>query len=846
MIYKNEYTSNISFPLGGIGTGSIGLSGNGSLVDWEIFNRPNRESINSFSGFSIKVEDEKQVLDLRMLNGDIYKDFNGGMHIGNHSWGYGHGPNRGTLAGLKHFEDVEFSGEFPFAKIFYQDKKFPAKINLSAFNPFIPSNDKDSSLPTSIFDFEIENTSNKILTYTIALSVANPFKKSGVTQLVKNDKLTALILNSGHKNKNSKNFGNITISTNCSNAGYQQYWYRGGWFDNLTMFLNDFGTFGKIKNRIYTTPNKTSDISTITATITLSPNTKGKLYFNISWFVPNFFKYWIGTIPTKIPKWKNYYAKLFNSSYDVAKYCFDNKERLANDTTAFKNALFSSTLPSEVIDAIQGNIAILKSSTCLRLENGEFYGFEGVNKTYGSCEGTCMHVWNYAYALPFLFPRLERGIRDYELKYNLEKKGLLHFRTMLPLGNFHQLYVACVDGQMGEVMKMYREWKISGDTKWLQKHWGEIKKCIEFAWSKKNKHRWDIDKNGVIQGRQHNTLDIEIFGANSWLTGFYLGALLAGAKMAKALNDNEKAIEYYNLFKKGQKNIEKTFNNDLGYYTQEVDINNIDTLKNYGRKNSSIYKKYWDKENNQLKYQIAEGCIIDQVLADWHADIMGLENIFDIEHRKTALSNIYKNNFISMRENNNPCRIYACNDEKGVLICSYPKDSNKPKISIPYTEEFMTGFEYALADNLLQCGMEDKMLNIVKSIRDRYDGKKRNPWAEIECGASYSRAMASYSLLLTYSGFKYDLTKYMIGFKPIHNGKYFWSIDGAWGTVNIDDKLICLKLLYGKIHLKHFIHNLKNVSQVKVNDNNFDFTNTNDAIDLDIKLSKGDNLNIFA
>ena len=49
--YEGPRTRAISFPLGGIGTGCIGLSGTGRLVDWEIFNRPNKNGHNGFSFF---------------------------------------------------------------------------------------------------------------------------------------------------------------------------------------------------------------------------------------------------------------------------------------------------------------------------------------------------------------------------------------------------------------------------------------------------------------------------------------------------------------------------------------------------------------------------------------------------------------------------------------------------------------------------------------------------------------------------------------------------------------------------------------------------------------------------
>ena len=135
--YEGRYQREISFPLGGIGAGSVGLAGNGRLIDWEIFNRPNRQSVNGYTNFAIKAECDGEVLDARLVQGDTVYDFGGGMHVGYHSWGYGHGPSRATLAGLKHFEKCKFEAFYPIAEIDFGDAAFPGNVTMRAFNPFI-------------------------------------------------------------------------------------------------------------------------------------------------------------------------------------------------------------------------------------------------------------------------------------------------------------------------------------------------------------------------------------------------------------------------------------------------------------------------------------------------------------------------------------------------------------------------------------------------------------------------------------------------------------------------------------------------------------------------------------
>jgi hypothetical protein len=150
-----------------------------------------------------------------------------------------------------------------------------------------------------------------------------------------------------------------------------------------------------------------------------------------------------------------------------------------------------------------------------------------------------------------------------------------------------------------------------------------------------------------------------------------------------------------------------------------------------------------------------------------------------------------------MREVTNMWRNFAVNDEGGTIICSYPDTVRTPAIPIPYCEECMTGFEYALAGLMIKNGLTDEGEKMVRAVRDRYDGGKRNPWNEIECGSNYARSMASYALLGIYSGFSYDIGEGYIGFAPVRGewGKYFFSVAESYGTVKISEDSHVISLI---------------------------------------------------
>lgn len=815
--YESAKTRAISFPLGGIGSGSVGLAGNGRLIDWEIFNAPNKRSFNGYSHFAVKAETEDgRLLDARVLNGDYPAPYMGEPVRGGplHS-GYGYGPENNTMAGMPHFRRHAFAGAFPMAELTFEDEKFPGAVRLKAFNPFIPLNDRDSSLPCAMFEVAFHNPQDVPVTFTAALTASNPKAEAQVlNRYEERDGARALKLGTGSYGADDPSYGDLTVATDARDASVQEYWYRGGWCDNLEMYWRDFAKAGPFANRRYEADlpphSRHKDNGTLAARLTVPPNGTGTLRFVLAWHFPNVFNGWNPEPEGRRTTWRNYYATQFADSADVAVYALANWDRLQGETEAFVDALFSSTLPAEAIEAISANLSVLKSATCLRLTDGSFYGFEGCIEDVGSCEGSCTHVWNYAYALPFLFPALERSMRDLDFRYNRREDGGMAFRLQLPLGRDPGDFRACVDGQMGGVVKAYRDWKLSGDDDWLRRNWDAIRGSVEYAWSGRNADRWDADRDGVIEGRQHHTLDMELFGPNAWLNGFYLAALKAASEMAAHLGEADAAAEYAALFARGKAWTDEHLFNGR-YYGQLLDLTDRGVLERYDAGESlfgeGAVSAYWNEEAGEIKYQIGDGCGIDQVVAQWHANLCGLGEIFDRGQTKTALASLYRHSFkANMRDEANPWRLYSLNDEGGLVICSWPEGTARPAVPLTYAPETMSGFEYQAASHMIQEGMLDEGLRIVRAIRDRYDGEKRNPWNEMECGSNYARAMASYSLLLSYAGFSFDLTKGELGFDPkpgtAEPFRVFWSVDGAWGTFSLGQAGGELRVLAGELRLR--------------------------------------------
>jgi hypothetical protein len=150
---------------------------------------------------------------------------------------------------------------------------------------------------------------------------------------------------------------------------------------------------------------------------------------------------------------------------------------------------------------------------------------------------------------------------------------------------------------------------------------------------------------------------------------------------------------------------------------------------------------------------------------------------------KTTLASIRKyNRRTDLAGHFNPMRSFALAGEAALLMASYPHE--RPENPFPYYGEVMTGFEYTAAVGMLYEGLTQEGLETIADIRARYDGRKRNPFDEAECGHHYARAMASWAAILALTGFHYSAVTREMRFGPTA-GRHFWSNGYAWGRCTV-------------------------------------------------------------
>jgi non-lysosomal glucosylceramidase len=783
--YDEAHLARIALPLGGIGTGTVSLGGRGDLRDWEIMNRPAKGFVPAAGGVAPFL-----ALYARQADRTICRLLEGPLEP--HAFEGSHGSPVVT-SNLPRFRDCRFASAYPFGRVMLRDPDVPLDVDIKAFNPLIPADADASGIPLAVLFVELVNRTATSVEASVAITLPNFIgidgsqtaqqwtgehvptgAKQNRNEARERDGLRGLFLSSAGVEPTHPAWGSIAVATPLGpTITWRTAWQRPRWGVPLLDFWDDFSVDGRLEERD-AIDGVDMPVASLAVSIDVPSSATAVVPVLLAWHFPNRLT-WTPEKPA-VPEdvIGNYYTTRYSDAWDVLTKERPRLPELQRRTTAFIRTVTDSALPAAVKEAALFNVSTLRTQTCFRTPDGRFYGFEGCNNHMGCCHGSCTHVWNYEQATAFLFGDLAWTMRDVEFAHATDDRGLMSFRVNLPLTR-KPFGKAAADGQMGTLMKLYREWQLSGREAELRRLWPRAKKALEFCWIPGG---WDADRDGVMEGCQHNTMDVEYYGPNPQMGIWYLGALRAAEEMARHVGDTAFANTCRTLFESGRAWLDRhLFNGE--YYRHEVRA---------PRQASDVAPELLvgmgAADPTKPEFQLAEGCLVDQLVGQYMAHVCGLGYLVDVEHVRTTLRSILKYNLRpDLHDHFNNMRAFALDGESALLMASYP--TTRPENPFPYFAEVMTGFEYTAAVGLLYEGLVDEGLDLISRVRARYDGLRRNPFDEAECGHHYARAMASWAAILAVTGFGYSaVTKtLMLGTRP---GRFPWSTGYAWGEYVVD------------------------------------------------------------
>ncbi len=822
-VYKGEYLNRVAFPIGALGAGMFCMEGTGAISHMSVRNKPDIYNEPSmFAAIHVKNINNGS----KVLEGPVPQwKFFGQRGTGNGA--------TGTTFGLPRFTNCEFMARFPFGTVRLSDNDIPLSVEIKGWSPFIPTDQDNSSLPAGVLEYTFTNKSAANADAIFSHNTKNFLAADNEGQNKISSIQNGFILQQTATTEKPHLEANFAIFTDNDNTIVDHCWFRGGWWDPLTMAWNAVKN-GSAKS---TTPvEKDAPGASLYVPFTLKPGERKTIRLYMVWYVPESDLHIgdimldekkdcdpnsgccaspadLGVTNGKQSSSKNYkpwYSSKFSNVTDVANYWKANYTDLFKKTSLFTEAFYASTLPPEVMEAVAANLTIIKSPTVLRQYDGRLWSWEGCADDNGCCHGSCTHVWNYAQAVPHLFPALEQTLRNTEFCENQNKAGHQGFRANMPISPLKHDFHAAADGQLGGIMKVHRDWRISGNNEWLAKIYPMVKVSMDYCIK-----TWDPRNKGVVEEPHHNTYDIEFWGPDGMCTSFYLGALKSTIAMGKFLQKD--VTRYEDLYTKGKTYLETNLYNGEYFFQQieykELNAPNPAKAQSFGGDYSDEAIAILQKEGP--KYQYGTGCLSDGVLGTWIGAMCGINDIVDEQKIKSHLLSIHKYNLKKdLSEHANPQRpAYALGHEGGLLLCSWPKGG---KLSLPfvYSDEVWTGIEYQVASHLMLAGMVNEGLEIVRYCRNRYDGRIRNPFNEYECGHWYARAMSSYGLLQGITGIRYDAVEktLYINNKLGKDFTCFISTATGFGTVSLTNGKPVVKVSYGNIAINKTIVNNKAVT----------------------------------
>lgn len=488
--YAGDRTHHVCWPLGGVGAPFLGLAGNGGLDRLALRHKPDVFGHSlAFAALAFPGRPELA----RVLEGPVapWRAFTPGRNTaGGHTGGFHHGLPRLTAATFTH--------RFPTANVALSEPGWPLQVELDAWSPFIPGDADASGLPVAVLTWRLRNPGRKAVRAVFSFHAQRAIlRERDAWKHLEGERLrrTARGFAFDHPASEDKPWRAGSFLAECDGCLVDAQWFRGGWFDPQTALWNAIRDARAQERAPRPASEDPGNGASLWLPLAIPAGGEACARVRLCWYEPesdmrsgpdtDLPAGGCGCAPGSAcaakPTYRPRYAALFPSVDAVADALHARQDELERRTRACAETLQAHDLPAEAAEAALANLAILRSPTLLRQHDGRLWGWEGCNDSTGCCNGSCTHVWNYAQALAHLFPELERSLRETEFGESQDERGHQNFRSALPIRPTDHEFHAAADGQFGGLVKLWRDWQISGDDAWLRRMWPAAKRSLEYC-----------------------------------------------------------------------------------------------------------------------------------------------------------------------------------------------------------------------------------------------------------------------------------------------------------------------------------------------------------------------------
>ena len=719
--------------LGGIGCGCFELRQDGQFCNWHIFNnlpvgrgplftKPNQ----SVLFFVIRFQVEGEEPHLRLLQ---IEESHNSAGIAGHEFQY-------IFPWLQGMDRIGYSATFPFVRLDYYERETPLEISLEAWSPFIPRDQKNSSLPAAYFDFSVRSTSARPVTVTILASMRNWVgydvrEKAWTNRILAGEGFQGFEMSCADMNPAHGSFGSMGVASLHPGSRYHCGW--GHWHPYYESLLRD----GDLGNVDHTADRNEADIkngrpwakhdcfSSIGRTVLLDHKGAGFEHsFVATWDFPNRY----GRAPDEpdtdrlvgwqeppqplnpeaagLPLEGHFYSNFFRSSGEVAAYAAEAAARLRGETRKFHDAFFASSLPGYVLDQVNSHLNTFRTSSWFT-KAGNFGIIEGLSPTRAFAGLATTDVAMYGgVATASLFPDLEKAVILAHRRFQNGNGSVVHLINF----NFSEKDPREADSKRLDMPGQYASMALrsafwTGDRDFLEEIWPSVKAALDYVLRER-------DANGDclpdMEGIMCSYDNFPMFGIAPFVASQWLLALRSAMEAARLLGDEPALETYARAFEKGLAAFEEAGWNGR-YYRLFNDVG--------GSKGTD------------------EGCLTDQVIGQWGGHLVGLAPLFDSARTRKALGSILRMNF---------------KPSQGLRNCQWPGDSFLHDVDkdtwVDQANTCWTGVELGFAALLLYEGMVKEALDVVQNVDDRHR-RWGIYWDHQEFGGHYYRAMSSWSII---------------------------------------------------------------------------------------------------